>query len=117
MPRALFLGILFLAGCRLADREALQPIPENAPPLKFEEMLSRARVQASTALDAFYVDAWPDLEQAAQRLEQTALLLPKTTQIPDPLKTKIAAEADLMHRDAAALTEAARAKNATQANE
>lgn len=112
----LFLALV-LAGCRLAEREGMNPLPENAAPLAYDEMLTRARGQAASALDAYYIDAWMDLEQAAQRLEQSARLLPKTTHIPEAFKTKVEPEADLLRQDAVKLLEAARAKNATAANE
>lgn len=109
--------IVVLAGCRLTEREGQNPLPENAAPLAYAEMVNRARGQAFSALDAFYIDAWLDLEQSAQRLEQTARLLPKTTHIPEAFKTKIEPEAEQLRQDAGKLLEAARAKNATQVNE
>jgi hypothetical protein len=109
--------IVFIAGCRLTEREGANPLPENGAPLPYIEMVNRARGQATTALDAYYVDAWLDLEQSAQRLEQTARLLPKTTHIPEAFKTKVEPEAEQLRQDAVKLLEAARAKNATQVNE
>ena len=109
--------IVFIAGCRLTEREGANPLPENGAPLPYSEMVNRARGQATTALDAYYVDAWLDLEQSAQRLEQTARLLPKTTHIPEAFKTKVEPEAEQLRQDAVKLLEAARAKNATQVNE
>ena len=120
MVRASCLGLLvlvILAGCRISEREGLTPLPENAAPLSYAEMMNRARGQASSALDAFYIDAWLDLEQAAQRLEQTARFLPKSTHIPEAFKTKVEPESEKLRQDAAKLTEAARAKNATQVND
>jgi hypothetical protein len=106
-----------LVGCRLAEREGMNPLPENAAPLSYDEMINRARGQSAAALDAYYTDAWLELEQAAQRLEQSARLLPKSTHIPESVKSKVESEADLLRQDAAKLLEAARAKNASQANE
>jgi hypothetical protein len=120
MVRASCRGLLLLvilAGCRMAEREGQNPLPENAAPLSYAEMVNRARGQASSALDAFYIDAWLDLEQSAQRLEQSARLLPKTTHIPDEFKTKVEPEAEQLRQDANKLIEAARAKNAAQVNE
>ena len=108
---------LLLAGCALADRPGMAPLAENAPALSYEEMLNRARGQATAAHESFYLDAWNEVDQAAQRLEQSARLLPKSTQIPEPLKTKIEAEADQLRQDAQKLGAAARARNATQVNE
>ena len=109
--------VLPLVGCRISEREGLVPLPENGPPLSYFELLNRARSQSGAALDAFYVDAWPDLELAAQRLEESAKLLPRSTQVPEAFKTKLSVEADLLRQDATKLGEAARAKNATQVNE
>ena len=109
--------LVLLAGCRISEREGLNPLPENAAPLSYAEMVNRARGQASSALDAFYIDAWLELEQAAQRLEQTARLLPKTTHIPEAFKMKVESESEQLRQDAVKLVEAARAKNATHVNE
>jgi hypothetical protein len=109
--------IVATVGCRMAEREGMNPLPENAAPLSYDEMVTRARGQASSALDAYYIDAWLDLEQAAQRLEQSARLLPKSTHIPEAFKTKVEPEADQLRQDAVKLVEAARAKNAKDAND
>jgi hypothetical protein len=109
--------LTLITGCRIVEREGMLPLPENGPALTYADMLNRARSQSGAALDSFYVDAWADLEQAAVRLEESAKLLPKTTQIPDAFKAKLPAEAELLRQDAAKLQEAARAKNGTQANE
>lgn len=111
------LVLVALVGCRLAEREGMNPLPDNAAPLSYDEMLNRARGQASSALDAYYIDAWLDLEQAAQRLEQSARLLPKSTHIPEAFKAKVEPESDLLRQDAVKLLEAAKAKNANAANE
>ena len=120
MFRASSFGLLliaFLPGCRLTERDGANPLPEDAPPLAYAEMVHRARGQATAALDAYYIDAWLDLEQSAQRLEQTARLLPKTTHIPGAFKTKVEPESEQLRQDAVKLLEAARAKNAMQVNE
>lgn len=120
MTRAIsfaILSICLLVGCQQFEREGANPLPDNAPPLAYEDMIARARGQATAALDAFYIDAWMDLEQAAQRLDQTARLLPRTTHIPDAFKTKIGPESEALKQDATKLLEAARAKNASQVNE
>src|ERR1700733_863289 len=109
--------LVALIGCRLAEREGMNPLPDNAPPLSYDEMVTRARGQAASAIDAYYIDAWMDLEQAAQRLEQSARLLPKSTHIPDAFKTKVEPEADLLRQDAVKLLDAARARNAKDAND
>ena len=113
----LVMVVFLLAGCRIVEREGMLPLPENGPSLSYVEMLNRARSQSGAALDSFYLDAWGELEQAAIRLEESARLLPKTTLIPEAFKAKLPAEADRLRQDAVKLQEAARGKNATQANE
>ena len=117
MLRASLPLLFILVGCNLAEREGANPLPENAAPLTYAETINRARGQASSALDAFYIDAWRDLEQSAVRLEQSARLLPKTTNIPDAYKAKVGPESELLQKDAQKLIDAARTKNAAQANE
>ena len=51
--RGLFL-LVVLAGCRTLEREGMTPLPEDAAPLTYHEMINRARGQASSALDAFW---------------------------------------------------------------
>jgi hypothetical protein len=119
MVRASAIALLaaMIVGCRTIEREGAIALPENAAPLSYSEMILRARGQAGAALDAFYLDAWLDLEQAAQRLEQTARLLPKATHVPETFKAKVEPDADALRQDALKLMDAARAKNSAQANE
>ena len=120
MMRTSLIGLTLLiaiVGCRNLEREGITPLPEDAPPLSYHEMINRARGQATAALDAFYVDSWLEVEQAAQRLEQSARLLPKATEIPDGFKAKVEKESEELRKDAVKLFAAARAKEATQVNE
>jgi hypothetical protein len=112
-----FLAVIILVGCHLPEREAaLIPLPEGQP-VAYVELLARARAQATTALEAFYVDGWTDVQAAAAALEQTARLLPKSTEIPTSVKERLAGESEQLRQDAIKLGEAARAKNAKTVNE
>ena len=107
---------LALAGCHLPEREAaLTPLAENQP-FNYVDLLARARSQATTALEAFYVDAWSDLESVAIGLEQTARLLPKSNNVPTAVKDRIGPETDQLKLDARKLGDAARAKDAMAVN-
>jgi hypothetical protein len=120
MRRAFVAGALLITlaiGCKITEREGQEPLAENAPPLAYAEMITRARGQAGAALDAFYIDSWMELEQAAQRLEQSARLLPKSKNIPDGFKEKIEPESEQLRKDALQLIDAARTQNAGKANE
>jgi hypothetical protein len=117
MSRMLLAGcaVLLLAGCRLPET-AVKPFPEG-PTFTYQDLLTRARTQATAALEAFYVDGWSDIEDAAAGLEQTARFLPKSTQLPDALKDKLGGETEQLRQDALKLGESARAKNARAVND
>jgi hypothetical protein len=118
MRRALTLAALLVAGCQLpADRLPLKPLPEDGPPLPYAELLTRARLLASTATEAFYVNKWTDLEDAAKGLEQTAKFLPKSTDVPAKQKDSLPVAAGDLGKEAVQLRDAAKAKNAKDAND
>ena len=120
MHRALWLVLsLVIAGCCNLPEEhlPLQPIPDNGKALDYAEVVLRARLQAASATEAFYVNKWSDLEDAATSLERTAALLPKATGVPDKQKDKLAAHADELTRDARQLRESAKAKDVPHSNE
>ncbi len=111
MRRTILMSIVFVSlGCVSPDREPLRPLPESKM-YDYESLVFRARNQATTALEAFYVDNWVDVEQAAVGLEQTARLLPKTIEIPENLKAAVGPDALLLQTDAGKLAESAKAKN------
>src|SRR5262245_44903055 len=100
--------VVALSACRLPpDRPPLKPLPEDGQAFSYVEILSRARVQATMALEAFYVDGWVDLEEAAAGLEQTARYLPKATEPPAEHKDKITDESKVLAKDAFRLRVAA----------
>lgn len=111
------LAVLAIAGCRLPEHEAvIKPLPEGQS-FTYQDLLVRARAQAMAAVEAFYIDAWPDLSDAAAALEQTSRFLPKTTEIPDSLKDKLGLQTEQLRQDAMKLGDAARAKDARAAND
>lgn len=113
----LALCVIVLAGCRLPpDGEALRPLPENRV-FSYDELLHRARAQATAAVEAFYVDSWKDLEDAAAALEQNAKFLPRTTNIPASVKDSLDKEAAALGEDAIKLGEAARARSVRDVND
>jgi hypothetical protein len=112
------LSLLTLSACRLPpDRPPLKPLPEDGQQFSYVDILSRARLQATMAVEAFYVDGWVDLEEAAAGLEQTARYLPKATEPPATFKDKIADEARMLAKDAFRLRVAAGAKDAKETND
>lgn len=117
------LGIVFLSvlagGCVLpSERQAaVKPLPEDAPPLTYAEAASRARLQATAAVEAFYVDRWADLEDAAKALEQTARLLPRCTEVPARHRDTLAIHAGDLGKEALKLQEVSRTRDVRQTNE
>jgi hypothetical protein len=108
------LFLLFLPACRLPpDRLPLQPLPEDGQVFSYQELLSRARVQATAALESFYVDNWTELADAARGLEQTARFLPKGSDPPAKLVGQVVTEGVALRKDAQQLADAAKAKDAT----
>jgi hypothetical protein len=120
MNRALTLGLvlLFVAGCTLPDeRASLVPLPENSGPVAYAELLTRARRQADAANEAFMVNKWSDLEEAAKTLEQTARFMSKASDVPEKHKFTLAATSSTLAQDATKLLENAKAKDVKEANE
>ena len=122
MKRALWLGsgtlLLALAACQTPpERAALTPLPEDTPPLPYAELLTRARYQATLATEAFYVDKWPEVEDAARGLQQTARFLPKAQDVPPKQKDSLPGVSGDLSKEAGRLLEAARAQDVKQAND
>jgi hypothetical protein len=120
MKRILLVGclVLTLSACQLPpERVPLQRLPENGPPLPYAELLTRARAQATVATEAFYVNRWTDLEDAAKGLEQTARYLAKAEDVPARQKDTLGVISGDLGKEAVKLREAATAKDVKQAND
>lgn len=105
-------SLLGLVACRLPpDRPPLKPLPESGERYSFDEILSRARTQATLALEAFYVDDWKELENNAQGLEQTARFLPQSTDPPARYQDTMVAQALELRKEALRLRTAAHAQD------
>jgi len=110
--------MLALAGCQLPPEQVpLKPLVENGPAQPYADLVSRARVQAAAANEAFYVDKWFDLEDAGKGLENTARFMGKATDIPARHRDNLAAEAGDLGKEAVALREAAKSEDARKAAE
>jgi hypothetical protein len=122
VKRVLLVGsfaMIFLSACQLPppEREPLRLLPEDRPPLPYAELLTRARVQASVATEAFYVDKWSDVDDAAQGLAQTARFLAKAQDVPPKQKDALPKVSEELAKQAADLSEAAKAKDVKKVNE
>jgi len=120
MARTLFLLpavlLLSLSACQ-APPERLPPeLPEAVAPRPYAELLTRARSQAKVATEAFYLDKWGDLEDAARGLEQTARYLTKADEVPAKHKAVLTSMSEELTKEAVHLREAANRKNVNDAN-
>src|SRR5438105_2276229 len=95
------LFLFTLTACRLPpDSTPLKPLPEDGQMFTYDEIMSRARAQASVALEAFFNDNWVELAEAARGLEQTARFLPKTVEPPANLAGKVVNESVILRKEA-----------------
>ena len=119
MRRALLVSMVCcVTGCLLPpERQAVRPLPEDNAPLTYADILNRARSQATAANEAFYINRWADLEDAARALEQSARFLSKATDVPLRHKDNLAVYATDLGREADKLREAAKARDERQTNE
>jgi hypothetical protein len=115
MRRTTFVALVLLTGllgCQLpAERAPLQPLPESSPPLPYAELLTRARLQATAATEAFCINRWVDLEDTAGSLEQTARFLAKATEVPTANKERLAQASEELAKEAGQLRQAAKAQD------
>jgi hypothetical protein len=120
MSRVLGLGlsVVLLAGCIMpAERVPLRPLVEGGPPAMYADLLIRARVLATAATEAFYVNGWADLEEFGRGLEQTARFLPKAVDVPPNQKGTLPAKAGELEKEARQLQAAARAQKVKEVND
>ncbi len=120
MRRASCLGwlLLLLSSCQMPpERLPLKPLPDDGPPQPYTELVTRARLQATTANEAFYIDGWLDLEAVARDLEQTARHLAKASEVPVKQKDRYGVDAGDLGKLAGELREAAKAKDVKQVND
>lgn len=120
MKRTLIFGVALLLaeGCQLPpEKVAVMPFPEEGKPVPYGDLVLRARLQAQAATEAFYVDRWADLEEAAKALEQSARFLPKSTDVPDDKKKDLPAKADQLGKEATQLMDLAKAQKVKESNE
>ncbi len=120
MSRAPWFAFLLVPvlGCTLPPEQMpLKPLPEDGPPQTYADTVGRARVQATAANEAFYINNWSDLEDAARGLEQTARFLGKASDVPGKHKDTLAGETGSLGNEAIKLREAAKNHDTKQATE
>jgi hypothetical protein len=112
----LLLGLLLLGGCKAVERATVSPLPDDAGPMPFSELVSRARLQAMAANEAFYIDNWPTLEDSASGIEQTARFLKKAQNVPATRLADLGSRCETLAREAGQLRLAAQKRDVGQIN-
>src|SRR3954451_4550336 len=105
------LVLLSLAGCQVPQDRLPPDLPETVGPRPYAELLTRARAQAKVATEAFYINKWGDLEDAARGLEQTARYLTRAEEVPSARKQALAKLSDDLGKEAGELRKAAQSKD------
>ncbi len=109
-------SLLLTTGCKAVERVAVAPLPDDAAPMPFVDLVARARAQVMAANEAFYVDNWLAIDEAARGLEQTARFLKRAQNVPPARAADLDSRSDLLLREAAALRRAAAERNVQQIN-
>jgi hypothetical protein len=115
--RFLILNFLLIVGCQAPPQRPVAPVlPEDTGPQPFADLAGRARQQAMNALEAYYVDHWAEVEDAAKGLEQSARFLRKAVDVPADRKADLGVRADSLADAAKQLRDAAHNHASEQVN-
>jgi len=114
--RTLLMSLILFSGCKAVERASVSPLPDDAGPMPFSELVARARLQATAANEAFYVDNWPLLEDAARGIEQTARFLKKAQNVPATRQADLESRSATLGREAEQLRLAAQKHEVAQIN-
>jgi hypothetical protein len=121
MRRTLWLAAMGFAivGCQSSNdlRRPVQPLPVDGPALAYRDVVSRARLLATQATEAFYIDQWLDVERAALNLEETARYLPRSLDVPSSQRPVIEDRSKTLEQQSLALRDAAKARDEKKTND
>lgn len=108
-----------LVGCQLAPetRRSVPPLPAEGGLLSYRDVVQRARMQATMATEAFYVDQWSEVEVAAQGLEETAKYLLRAREIPATHQPMLATRSENLAKEAQALRLAVQSRDERRTTE
>ncbi|MFL5342614.1 MAG: hypothetical protein ACJ8F7_20975 [Gemmataceae bacterium] len=121
MNRTACVGVaafLLLAGCQnQPDQLRVPSAPADGQLLSYRDTVAKARTLATSAVEAFYVDNWTDVEAAATNLEKTAQFLPKAIDVPAARQSTLDAQSQALQQDAQKLRESAHQADVKKTNE
>jgi len=106
-------------GCQTPERAAVQPLPPDAAPLSYPDLVQRVSLQVGAAHEFFYRDAWPDVTQASTAMQETATMLAKLKpeDVPAKHRDTLAKYSKELSEAATALREAGQSKDAIKTTE
>ena len=111
-------ALALLGGCQTQPEQLrVPPAPLEGQTLTYRDTVTRARMWATNAVEAFYVDKWAEVESSANGLEETARFLPKSLDIPDSRRSTLEVQATALQQDAQDLRRFARNNDEKKANE
>ncbi len=112
-------SLMPVVGCQVAPemRRAIPPLPSEGGSLSYRDVVQRARMQATMATEAFYVDQWGEVESAAQGLEETARYLTRTKEIPPSQQAVLALRSENLAKEAQALRLAVQSRDERRTTE
>ena len=108
--------LLALAACQVAPDKPIAPLPKEVTRMPYGRLLERARLQASQAVDAHFIDNWTGLVEIAQGLEQTAQFMATADDVPVKHRDTLATASNDLGKLAASLRQAAEAKDVKKTN-
>jgi hypothetical protein len=118
--RIVALALLYsIVGCQTPEKAAVQPLPPDAGPLSYADLIQRATLQVGAAHEFFYRDAWAEVSQASVAMQETATLLGKlkSDDVPAKHRDSLAKSSKEFSDAATALHEAGQAKDAIKTTE
>src|SRR5437660_8937334 len=98
---------LVCASCCGPERVPVPPLPVAGETAAYADLLTRLRIHAGAANEAFFTDDFESLAARARDIEQGAGYLPKATGAPKNSQARLDEEAAALAAEARALAKAA----------
>lgn len=109
--------LILLAGCQGPEKVQVMPLPAEGEAASYADVVQRARAQATTANEFFYVDNWPALLESADALEKTARYLLKSNDVPAGKKDALPGRVEELVKLTGQLRDAAKAQDVKKTND
>ena len=109
------LGLVGLClSCCGPERVAVPPLPVAGEPVAYADLVTRLRIHAGAANEAFFIDDFEALAARARDIEQGARLLPLASDAPKGSQTRLSEDAGKLAAEARTLENSAKARTEDQ---